>query len=156
MQPSENDNKTKSGRFYRRPWFWETIVFFLVCWQESVRLSLRTSHATLPVGKVLQDFYYYNFGDFVNGYIMAFIFDGLANMFALRKPPHTLAVGKFTIRQKPVAIAAALLSALIIVIFEIGSSSAFTTADLADIPAGVAGAFFYLCVRFTMLKILGN
>ncbi|MBK8302581.1 MAG: hypothetical protein IPK98_03915 [Chloracidobacterium sp.] len=142
MQPSENDNKTKSGRFYRRPWFWETIVFFLVCWQESVRLSLRTSHATLPVGKVLQDFYYYNFGDFVNGYIMAFIFDGLVDV-RTQKTSAQLAVGKFTIRQnlsrsRPLSVSVDNCH------FEIGSSSAFTTADLADIPAGVAG--FFTCV----------
>ena len=153
MEPSQAEKDPTPRRFYRRPWFWETVVFFLVCWQESIRLSLRTSHTELPVSKVLQDVYYYNFGDFVNGYIMAFIFDGITNMFALRKPPHALNVGKFAFGQRFVASMAVLASGLIIVIFEIGRSSALTTADLADIPAGVGGAIFYLCVRFISIVV---
>ncbi len=55
-----------------RPWVMETVVFWFVLWQESFRLSARTLHKILPINFKLQEYYYY-YGDFVNGYIMAYI-----------------------------------------------------------------------------------
>ena len=66
--------------FLRRPWVVETLLFFLIAWQESFRLSQRTAGKGFSP-RWLKDFYFYNFGDFVNGYIMAYIMDGLANYF---------------------------------------------------------------------------
>lgn len=144
--------------FFTRPWVIETVVFFLVAWQESIRLSIRTAHAGAVTSR-LTDFYFYNFGNFVNGYIMAYIFDGLVNYFIfLQKPPdskfYTIFVSKITPGIN--TILATLGSALVIIIFEAGQSSAFTTADLWDIPAGAGGALVYCVIRFTMLKLTSD
>ena len=63
-----------------KPWILETLFFWGVLWQESFRLSSRTSQQVLLVGSGLQDFYYYHFGDFVNGYVIAYVLDGLVNL----------------------------------------------------------------------------
>ena len=81
----EKESKYKSLlSFLTRPWFIETAVFFFVLWQESFWLSARTSHQILPINQTLQNYYYYNFGDFVNGYIMAYIIDGIVNFTLLK------------------------------------------------------------------------
>lgn len=66
-------------------WALETIFFFIVLGQESFRLSARTAKETLPVGSVLQNFYYYYFGDFVNGFVIAYLIDGVSNLFLFQK-----------------------------------------------------------------------
>ena len=43
--------------FFTRPWVIETVVFFLVAWQESIRLSIRTAHAGAVTSR-LTDFYF--------------------------------------------------------------------------------------------------
>ena len=139
-----------------KPWGVETIVFFLVLWQEDIRLRLRTEGWHLPVPKVLEQFYYFQFGDFVNGYVFAFVIDGLADVVisALQKQ----ATADFTHvwrRQIVSALVATSVSTLIIIAFELKSSS-FTTADLQDIPAGIIGALLFLSLRLIMLKFRYN
>jgi hypothetical protein len=145
--------------FLQRPWIVETICFFLVAWQESVRLSLRTAHKDISPNR-LRDFYFYNFGDFVNGYIMAFIFDGLVNYFIFQKirtGSEYYKIFNFTVTKVTNAILATFVSILIIAAFEIRQSSAYTTADLMDIPAGAGGALAYCVVRLVMLRLIkGN
>jgi hypothetical protein len=139
--------------FYKRPWVVETVFFFLVLWQESARLSLRTANKDFSSNR-LRDFYFYNFGDFVNGYIMAFILDGLTNYFIIQKNQSGSKFYKifnFTVTERTNAILASVVSTVIIAVFEVGQSSAYTTADLMDIPAGAGGAIVYCIVRIVML-----
>lgn len=144
---SENKN---IFHFLKRPWVVETIVFFLVAWQESFRLSSRTAHKLLPVNKQIQDYYYFNFGDFVNGYIIAFIADGLINFLVLKAAPFYKVFG-LRISKRANALLSTLFSAVIIVLFEL-SQSGSTTSDIKDIPAGIAGAVLFCIVRFIALK----
>jgi len=136
----------------RLPWILESILFWLILWQESARLSWRTAQTRLPIGDWLQNFYYYNFGDFVNGYGIAFIVDGLVNLIFLRKRPEISDAGRKSILEFRVVIFAGVLSVIIITVFEVGRSSAFTTADIADIPAGFAGAILYCVIRIARLR----
>ena len=140
--------------FLKKPWVIETIFFFLILWQESFRLSLRTAKKDFSPDW-LKDFYYYNFGDFVNGYVMAYIFDGLASYLFFQKN----GIGKefyklfiFKVTETSNAILSSSVSAIIIAIFELGQSSALTTADLMDIPAGAGGAMVYCVIRLLVLK----
>jgi len=154
MNPQIRTYKIKD--IFTRPWVVETLFFFLIAWQESIRLSLRTSGIGFSP-RWLKDFYFYNFGDFVNGYIMAYIFDGLTNYFIFQKKEvncYSIFQVKFTKAKS--AILACVISAIIIIIFEIGQSSALTTADLMDIPAGVGGAIFYCWVRLLILHMTKN
>jgi len=135
-----------------KPWGVETIVFFLVLWQEDIRLRLRTEGWHLSVPEGLEQFYYFQFGDFVNGYVFAFVIDGLADLVISAiekkiKPDFTLVWR----RQIGSALVAAAVSTLIIIAFELTSSS-YTTADLQDIPAGIAGSLLFLSLRLAMLK----
>lgn len=139
----------RSREFLGRPWFVETLLFFLIIWQEDLRLGWRTRGVTLPVSRALQDFYYFNFGNFANGYATAFLIDGLSDVIAASarggiaaSPPVRWA------RANPAGMAALAsgLSSLIIVLAEL-RDSAFTTADLGDIPAGLLGAVVFLMVR---------
>ena len=66
--------------FLRRPWVVESLVFFGVLWQESLRLEWRTAHRVLPLPKSVTAFYYYQAGDFANGYVNAFLLDGLTDL----------------------------------------------------------------------------
>ena len=79
MQRSPNTQKAKLV-FWRAPWTIETVVFFLVLWQEGIRLELRTAHRRLAMPSWLQDAYYYHSGDFANGYVNAFLIDGVASL----------------------------------------------------------------------------
>lgn len=134
-------------RFWQRPWMVETVVLFLVLWQESIRLELRTAHRTLPVPPAVERFYYYQFGDFANGYLNAFLLDGVAsvglgwlvNRRAGQAP-------RWWDNARTRAWLATGLSALSIVIVEL-RPSALTQADWQDIPAGIAGAVGYLAIR---------
>ena len=101
----------------RRPWFPESVFFFIVLWQESFRLSARTAHSVLPVSKPLQDFYYYNSGDFVNGYVMAFLLDGISNLIFFKKRK-TLSVEGLRLTVQGSAVIASLLSAIVVIIYE--------------------------------------
>lgn len=147
---TELSNKN-SKSFITRPWFIESLTFFLVLWQESFRLSSRTSHKILPISLKLQNYYYYNFGDFVNGYIMAFIIDGLINV-TLLKSTISYRISFFEITKRTNAFLATLLSGSIVVVFELTQSTS-TTSDVNDIPAGILGAFLYYLVRLLALKI---
>lgn len=141
--------------FLKKPWIVETIFFFLILWQESFRLSLRTAEKRFSP-TWLKDFYFYNFGDFVNGYIMAYIFDGLANYLIFQKNNTNnefYKIFKFKITKPTNAILSTSVSAIIIAVFELGQSSALTTADLMDIPAGVGGAIVYCAIRLGMLNL---
>lgn len=145
----------KIRSFLKKSWIVETIFFFLVLWQESVRLSLRIANKDHSVNS-LRDFYFYNFGDFVNGYVMAFIIDGLANYLLFQKTrpdSKSYKIFKVTVTRTTTAIIAAIVSIAVIMFFEIGQSSAFTTADLNDIPAGAGGAIFYCVIRLIMIEI---
>lgn len=137
--------------YLARPWFWESLVFFIALWQESFRLSSRTSHKVLPIGVGLQNYYYYNFGDFVNGYVIAYIIDGVIN-FTLLKTSISYKIAGFKITKRGNAILASLFSSLIVVVFELMQSTS-TTSDVNDIPAGILGAFLYLLIRLLALKI---
>ena len=74
----------------------ETLFFLVALWQETFRLSSRTAHVVLPVSKQLQNFYYYNFGDFVNGYVMAFMADGVIQMPIKKNPQFRISRYHFT------------------------------------------------------------
>jgi hypothetical protein len=134
-----------------RPWILESIFFFLVIWQESFRLSSRTMHKILPVSPWLQKYYYYNFGDFVNGFIIAFIIDGAINVIFIKKALYYKISG-FQITKTTITILATLFSIVVVVVFEL-MQSASTTPDVKDIPAGVFGALFYLFIRMIALKL---
>lgn len=145
-----SNNKTIFS-FLRKPWILESIIFFLVLWQESFRLSSRTSHKILPVSRQLQNFYYYNFGDFVNGYVIAFIVDGVSNLILL-KNRESYSVLRFKINMQKNAFWGSLISIFIVAIFEL-TKSASTTSDINDIPAGILGAIIYFIVRLLALKL---
>lgn len=137
-----------------RPWFFESLIFFLTLWQESFRLSSRTSHKILPISLKLQNYYYYNFGDFVNGYIMAFIIDGFINLTLFKKST-SYKISGFEITKRSSALLATLFSIAIVVIFELTQSTA-TTSDINDIPAGILGAILYYLVRLLALKFISE
>jgi hypothetical protein len=134
-----------------KPWVVESIFFFLVLWQESFRLSSRTAHKMLPISTQLQNYYYYNFGDFVNGYIIAYIMDGLVNFIFLKTSPYYTLLGLHITKGKN-ALLASLFSITVVVIFEL-TQSASTTSDIKDIPAGALGAIFYFLIRLFALKM---
>jgi hypothetical protein len=141
--------------FLAKPWSLETVVFFLVLWQESFRLSSRTSQQTLLIGSRFQDFYYYHFGDFVNGFVIAFILDGLAEMALFRKQENGIAqprYSKFKITHNALSLCATFISILIIMIVELGWLSLATTSDIFDIPAGIAGSLLYYFVRLFAVR----
>jgi hypothetical protein len=144
-------DRKKPIPFLSRPWIIETIVFFLVAYQESFRLSSRTAHKLLPVSKQIQDYYYFNFGDFVNGYIIAFIADGLINFLVIKSASSYKLFG-LQITKRTNALFSTLFSAVIIVLFEL-SQSGSTTSDIMDIPAGIAGALLFCLTRLVALKI---
>jgi hypothetical protein len=138
-------------QYLATPWLIETVVFFLVMWQESFRLSLRTSHMILPINKHIQNYYYYNFGDFVNGYIIAFIIDGVINLVFLKTNKFYMIFG-FRVTKKMNAILSTLISVFIVVIFELLQSTS-TTSDIKDIPAGVLGAVSFYFIRLFALML---
>lgn len=140
----------KNKPYLARPWFIESIIFFLVLWQESFRLSSRTSQKILPVPLEFQNYYYYNFGDFVNGYIMAFIIDGMIN-FTLLKHSLSYRVGRFEVTKIKNALLATLISISIVAAYELMPSTT-TTSDVNDIPAGIFGSFLYFLVRMLALR----
>jgi len=149
------ESKNKSALSYlARPWFIESLIFFFVLWQESFRLSSRTSHKILPINLTLQNYYYYNFGDFVNGYIMGFIIDGVINL-ALLKKTTSYKILRFQITKRKNALLATLLSMSIVVIFELTQSTT-TTPDVNDIPAGIFGAFLYYLIRLLALRLISQ
>jgi hypothetical protein len=143
--------KKGAFQYLARPWILESLFFFLTLWQESFRLSARTSGMLLPIDRQLQNFYYYNFGDFVNGYVIAFIADGVTNLILLKKRVSYTAAG-FKITNKGFALLATLFSVVTVVIFEV-TQSASTTSDINDIPAGILGALLYYLIRLLALKI---
>jgi|WetSurMetagenome_2_1015567.scaffolds.fasta_scaffold01786_12 hypothetical protein len=138
-------------QYLATPWVIETVVFFMVMWQESFRLSSRTSHKILPIKKQIQDYYYYNFGDFVNGYIIAFIIDGVINLVLLKTDNFYMIFG-YRITKKLNTLLATLISIFIVVIFEL-LQSASTTSDIKDIPAGIMGAISFYCIRLIALQL---
>jgi hypothetical protein len=140
-----------------KPWILETLSFWGVLWQESFRLSSRTSKRVLPVGSGLQDFYYYHFGDFVNGYVIAYVFDGLVNLFLFRRIERRIELPRtsvFRISRKALTLFATLFSCVIITVFELGVTPLSTTSDIYDIPAGILGALVYCAVRSFALRFL--
>lgn len=148
----ESNSKIKSALNYlTRPWVIETIIFCLVLYQESFRLSARTANRLLPVSKQLQDFYYFNFGDFVNGYVIAYMADGLINML-LFKSDNFYRLAGIQISKRANTLFATLFSSIIIIVFEL-SGSGSTTSDLMDIPAGILGAILFYLIRQITLKI---
>ena len=143
--------------FISKPWILETLFFWGALWQESFRLSSRTSQQVLLVGSGLQDFYYYHFGDFVNGYVIDYILDGLANVALFRKTEReTKKPGMSTSRISRIALTffATLFSGMVITAFELGVTPLSTTSDIYDIPAGILGALVYCIVRLFALRFL--
>lgn len=134
--------------FTRRPWVVEVVVFFLVLWQEDIRLQLRTAAVQLPVPQAFQALYYYRFGDFANGYVNAFLVDGVVDLglsYWRASGSRSLETsGLLGLRSR--AGFAALLSALSIVLYEVFVPG-LARADWLDVPAGVLGALAYLGVR---------
>jgi hypothetical protein len=130
------------------PWAIEIMALCMVVFQESFRLESRTAHRVLPIPRGIQDLYYFNFGDFSNGFINAFIIDGIAATVLIPAVRKRLAAV-----PSPITIAgiATLLSVLIVVVFET-AQNAFNFVDLADIPAGIAGALAYFAVRIVALR----
>jgi len=146
----DKELKNKNVRTYlARPWLFESLFFFLVLWQESFRLSSRTSHKILPISSTLQKYYYYNFGDFVNGYIIAFIIDGIINL-TLLKTGTSYKISSFQITKRKNAFLATGFSITVVVIFELTQSTT-TTSDINDIPAGIFGALLYYLIRLFAL-----
>jgi hypothetical protein len=140
-----------------KPWILETLFFWGVLWQESFRLSSRTSQRVLLIGSGLQEFYYYHFGDFVNGYVIAYMFDGLVNLFLFRKMEREIELPRtsvFRISRRTLTLFAALFSCTIITIFELGVTSLSTTSGIYDIPAGILGALIYCAVRLFALRFI--
>lgn len=136
--------------FLHRPWIIETLCFFLVLWQEAFRLEARTAQRHLPVSRRVRDFYYFHFGDFANGFAIAYLLDGVANYVLSSRlasgatPITVLGVGLSTRR---LTLVATVLSCACITALELGLASASTTSDIADIPAGLAGALVYWLIR---------
>ncbi len=149
---------SKPKKLKYSPWLIETFFFFLVLGQESLRLSLRTAKENLPVSSSLQHFYYYYFGDFVNGFVIAYLIDGLSNLFLFRKQStkayYTIAT--FRVNRNKNAILSAIISSLIILIYELGWTPISTTSDLLDVPGGVSGALVYVLVRIFSLSKLND
>jgi len=149
-------NRNKFLDFLSKPWILETLVFFLVLWQESIRLSARTSCRKLALGKQLQDFYYFYFGDFVNGYVIAFLIDALCDVIIFKSKPvekKNYSLLGFKINKKSNSFLVTLLTVLIVIVYELGFISYSTTSDLNDVPAGVLGAFLYFAVRVYSINI---
>lgn len=134
--------------WFRRPWVPETVVLFAILWQEAIRLELRTGHRTLPLPAWITQFYYFQFGDFVNGYLNAFLADGLTDLFIRWRK---LSDERAAPSERTRAVVAAVFSMLVIIGVEL-VPSAFNQPDAGDIPAGIAGALVYLAVRTTALK----
>ena len=143
--------------FFAKPWILETLFFWGALWQESFRLSSRTSQQVLLVGSGLQDFYYYHFGDFVNGYVIAYVLDGLATLVLFRKTEREtdqLGTSISRISRSALTLFATLFSGMVITVFELGVTPLSTTSDIYDIPAGILGALVYCVVRLFALRFL--
>jgi len=127
----------------------EAAVFFLVLWQEDLRLRLRTAGVRLPVVRALQDAWYLRFGDFANGFVNAFLLDGLVDVAIAKGWLRPGASSRFRSPRVRASLAA-LLSGLSIVLYEVfGHGPA--GPDWPDIPAGLLGALFHLGVRLTRI-----
>lgn len=130
-----------------RPWTLESVVFFAVLWQESLRPARRSAGRALPLPPRGTQFYYLNAGDFVNGYINAFLIDGVTDVmrhgWARRR-------GVTAGGSRAQAVAASAISALVIVAVELFPST-LNRPDPADVPAGIVGALLYLGVRLFAL-----
>ena len=126
-----------------RPWVLESVIFFAALWQESLRLEWRSEGRTLPLPPRVTQFYYLNAGDFVNGYINAFLIDGVTELarrgWARRR-------GVTAGGSRAQAVVASAISAFVILAVELFPST-LNQPDPADIPAGVVGALLYLGVR---------
>ena len=113
--------RTSQFLSFTRPWVVEVVVFFLVLWQEDIRLQLRTAAVQLPVPQAFQALYYYRFGDFANGYVNAFLVDGVVDLglsYWRASGSRSLETsGLLGLRSR--AGFAALLSALSIVLYEV-------------------------------------
>ena len=134
----------------------ETIAFFLVLGQESFRLGARTSQRVLPIGSQLQDFYYYHFGDFVNGFVIAYVVDGVADLVLASRKAQSSAQPRFpkaVITSQTLTICASLFSGMIVTAFELGVMPLKTTSDVYDIPAGLMGALVFCLIRLLALRI---
>jgi hypothetical protein len=147
----ERDPLPKKVPFLRRAWMLETLFFFVVLWQESYRLSSRTAHKILPVDKQLQDFYYYNFGDFVNGYVIAFLVDGAFQIIIFKNNP-SFKLSGVSLTKWGSTLFATLFSISVVVGYELMQSTS-TTSDVMDIPAGILGALLYLLIRWIALRL---
>ncbi len=134
--------------WFRRPWRLEIIVLFAVLWQEALRLEWRTAHRVLPLSPRLTALYYYQAGDFVNGYLNAFLIDGVTAVVRQSRAGRASLTRAAFVRQ---ALVASGLSIASIVVIELGQS-ALNHPDVADIPAGVVGALLYLLVRVAALR----
>ena len=90
---------------------------------------------------------YLNAGDFVNGYINAFLIDGVTELmrhgWARRR-------GVTAGGSRAQAVAASAISALVIVAVELFPST-LNRPEPADVPAGIVGALLYLGVRLFAL-----
>lgn len=142
------DLRRRAVSLLRRAWVPECVGFFLVLWQEAVRLELRSAHRILPIPSSLTELYYFQFGDFVNGYINAFIVDGLTDWFRSRRDTSRTLT---TLAKQRQAVAATIVSIAVIAAVEL-IPNAFNNADWRDIPAGVAGALLYLGIRLLALR----
>ncbi len=102
----------------------------------------------LPVPQAVQTAYYYRFGDFANGYVNAFLVDGVVDLglsyWRGRGSRSQETSGRLGLRLR--AAFAALVSALSIVLYEVFVPG-LARADWLDVPAGVLGALVYLGVR---------
>lgn len=106
------------------------------------------------MSRQLQKFYYYNFGDFVNGYVFAFVIDGVSSLMLFRKRESYTVFG-FKINMHKNAFLASMVSIFIIAIFEL-TQSASTTSDINDIPAGILGAMLYFVIRLLGLRLVSE
>ncbi|MCE1199650.1 MAG: hypothetical protein LWW85_11825 [Marinilabiliales bacterium] len=140
-------------KYIFRPWLAESIVLFLVLAQEVARLFALHSNLPLSFGSGFHRFYNLGLGNFVHGYVMAFVLDLAINLIFKKdseeQEEQIISLAGFGLSRFICAIVSVALSALAVVMFEAEPIS--VAPEMDRIPAGLAGSLLYLIIRLMAL-----
>lgn len=139
----------------------ELMVNAAVGAQDLVRIGLRNAEANLPFSEPVNDFYLYNWGDYMDGFQIALltnwlgekVADKIAN-YAERKWGQNNALYKIAdnLRNNDnlMNVISGAIGSVAVIFAEITGFR--TTPDSKDIPAGILGAITYMTVRYLVTR----
>ena len=134
----------------------EIIANTIVGTQELVRIALRGNGIVLPFSEQVNNFYLYNWGDYINGFQIAFLTnwlgDKVANKaanFAERRYGQDSVLYKITDNLRGDGLMNTISGATGSAAVVFAETTGFLTVpDSRDIPAGILGALSYVAVRY--------